>query len=646
MLAALAVVTQASAHALLASSDPAAGADLDAAPTSVTLTFTEAVDARLSSINVLDSAGATVAAGPARGIAGAREKLEVSLRAIGSGVYTVAWRSVSAVDGHSASGSFAFGVNASPATGPASTANAASSGNGTPLSPLAVLGRWLFYAGLIALLGAAFAGTVIFSTSPPVLLLMASVGWLAAFAGTVVILVDQLVAAGLGLGDMWGSSLETALLLRAVPLLVTGALLTVLLRRGHPTRSGLALVGGGAVLTMLTDTLTSHAAASGATAFNVAVQFVHVVAVGAWIGGLGGLLLGLRGRPSDETAATTRRFANSATVGIVLVAGTGVIRALSELGPWANLVATSFGWLLIGKSALLAGVAAVGALNHFRNVPAAGRTLTPIRRAGSVELVAGAAVLVLSASLVNLAPPSQAVAAVSASPTAASAEGSDFGTTVRVRLTASPGTPGFNVFRASLTAFDTGAALDGRTVRLSFRLPSRPDVGASELALAPLGGGAYQATGANLSISGAWRVTLLVAGGAGNPTPVEVTLALTTRHIPQRIDVSAQAGLPTIYTVHFETGQSAQVYADPGTPGANEVHVTFFDAAGKELAVTTAQMQLGPAGSPPTTVALRLLEPGHYVADANLVAGTYTIALSGAPPTGDPLTTQLEVPIR
>ena len=637
--AAISLAGQASAHALLASSDPAAGANLGSPPAAVTLTFTEAPDARLSAIKVLDAAGASVTAGPTSAVTGAPTKLRVALRGLATGIYTVSWRTVSSVDGHAATGSFAFGVGAAP---PASgTASGPTSGE-SPFSPLGVAGRWLLYAGLIVLLGVAFTSTLILAQPPAAALPLAGASWLVALVGTLVVLGDQAASAGVGLDGLLGSSLGTSLYLRAVPLLVGGAILTVVLRRGGATRSALAALGVVAAAAMLADAMTSHAAASGAVAFNIAVQWIHVAAVGTWLGGLVVLLLALRGRPGEETRRAAGRFANSATLGVGLVAATGVVRALSEIGPWGNLVSTAFGWLIVVKSGLLVGLATLGAINHFRNVPIAGRSLRPLRRVGSTELAVGAVVLVLSASLVNLAPPTQAAAAV-VEPPLVSAAGSDFGTTLRIRLTATPGSPGFNTFRAVLGDYDSGAPLTGRSVTLIFALPARPDVGSSQLQLNPAGNGVYQATGANLSIAGAWRITARIAGSG---TPVEVTLALATRAVKLPIDVNAQPGLPTIYTVHFPDGDTVQVYADPGAPGANEVHVTFFDRAGTELPVTSASLSIGPKGATATQPTLRQLEPGHFVADATLTAGTYAIALTAIPPSGAPLAADLEVPIK
>ena len=120
-----------------------------------------------------------------------------------------------------------------------------------------------------------------------------------------------------------------------------------------------------------------------------------------------------------------------------------MLRAIAEVGTLDDLVSTDFGRLIIAKTALFGLLALLGALNHFVNVPAAGRRLGGLRRIGSVELLVGATVLVLSASLVNLAPPVEAggggestAQPASPAPTAAPlvVTGNDFGTSVRLSL--------------------------------------------------------------------------------------------------------------------------------------------------------------------------------------------------------------------
>ena len=126
---------------------------------------------------------------------------------------------------------------------------------------------------------------------------------------------------------------------------------------------------------------------------------------------------------------------------------------------------------------------------------------------------------------------------------------------------------------------------------------------------------------------------------------VEVPLELITRTAKATIDVNAVAGLPTIYTVHLSANRTVQVYLDPGKAGANEVHATFFDGAGTELPVASVAMVLGPSGGAGAILKPRELEPGHFVADSTLAAGTYTLAVAGPAPNGDQLTTQLDVTV-
>ncbi len=638
LVVAIGLASPAMAHALLASSQPAAGSNLPSAPTEVVLTFTEAPDPKLSSVQVLSSTGTSVTTGPATGVAGSPTKLRVGLKALQPGVYTVAWTTVSSVDGHLARGSFAFGVGATPPSEGGESTEAAGS---SPVSPVGVVGRWLLYGGLIVLLGAAFVALVVFPMPPPPTLPLVLCGWVVAMVGSAVVIGVQMVEAGVGVGNVVGTSIGTAVLFRFMPLLVALPAIVWLLRRGA-SRPGLVVVAVAAGAAMLGDVAESHAAASGAVVFNVAVQWVHVAASGTWLGGLVALLLGLRGQPSPETRRIATRFANSATVGIAVVALSGVVRALSEIGPLQNLAFTDFGRLLVAKSALLGVLGGLGFINHFRSVPGAGKSLGLLRRIGSMELIVATSVLVLSATLVNLAPPAQATTTIQPAPASVTVSGSDFGTTVRMQLSATPGTSGFNVFRATLNDYDTGAPLSGRTVTLRFTLPSRPDLGASQLALKPVANGAYQATGANLSIDGTWRIAAQIGGATGT---VEVDLQLATRQPQLKIDVNAVPGLPTIYTVHLAQGRSVQVYIDPGKGGANEVHLTFFDSTNKELPIPTAQLGIGPAGQPLSQPVLRTLEPGHFVADVTLATGTYSVSFSATASDGQTLAAQLQIPI-
>src|SRR5439155_19370193 len=161
LVAALALavaVRPASAHALRQTSYPDAGATLPRAPTEVRVTFGEQPDPKLSSLRVLDAAGRDRTSGKTEAVGGQPLTLRVAVQSLPNGVYTVAWRTVSRVDGHLASGTFAFGVGVSP------SAAASSAGAARAPSPSTrnIAGRWFLYVGLMILLGS--SATVVAAT--------------------------------------------------------------------------------------------------------------------------------------------------------------------------------------------------------------------------------------------------------------------------------------------------------------------------------------------------------------------------------------------------------------------------------------------------------------------------------------------------
>jgi copper transport protein len=662
--AALAALTLAtapvSAHALLQSSNPAANATLATPPSAVTISFGERPDPRLSSIKVLDTTGKSVASGTVAAVPDDSLKLTISLQPLASGVYTVAWRTVSAVDGHLAAGSFAFGVGVSPGSQPPVNGATDVSGGAGPSSPsvLAILGRWLLYVGLVGLLGASLAmATVLRRTAPPSIRWLVAGTLVLAVAGAITIFMAELADTGVDAATGLGSSLGMSALGRLIPLLVAALGLIVAWRRSGSLRTiGLLVVAAGAGGSMLADVASSHAAAGALPLLNSGVQAVHIAAAGLWIGGLAALLLALRAEPSEERARAVRRFSLVATAGIAIVTGSGLLRAAAELRSLDDLVSTDFGRLLLIKSALVLGLGALGAINHFRHVPRAFQGVSGLRRIGSAELSIAALVLLSTAGLVNLAPPVQlAAASTGPAPVSLVLDAADFATTLRLHLEVSPGTAGFDTFKATVTDYDSAKPVQATDVTLRFRLPGRPDIGASTLRLPPTGDGVFSADGANLSLDGTWAVTALVDRGTAS---VEVPLELQTKLPLQQVDVNAVPGLPTIYTVHLASGRSVQVYLDPGTPGSNDVHATFFDAAGTELPIAAADISVtptsapgapspAPGGSPfPGSLAVRLLEPGHFVGTTALAVGSWEIRIDATAPDGQSAAAHLQVSVQ
>jgi methionine-rich copper-binding protein CopC len=121
LLLSLALFSVASAHAKLVSSDPAAGAKLDTAPTKVTLVFSEEISDKEteSFFSVTDEQGTSVGTGKLDTTDLDHKTLAGTLKAgLSDGIYTVKWQTVTPDDNGKSDGSFTFGVNKDPGAQP------------------------------------------------------------------------------------------------------------------------------------------------------------------------------------------------------------------------------------------------------------------------------------------------------------------------------------------------------------------------------------------------------------------------------------------------------------------------------------------------------------------------------------------------
>ena len=97
------------AHGFLEHSDPSVGSKVHFAPVAVRIWFTEAIEPRLSSIQVFDATGKQVDKKDTHSDPSNRSLLQVSLPRLGPGSYKVIWRIVS-VDTHRTNGDFRFEI--------------------------------------------------------------------------------------------------------------------------------------------------------------------------------------------------------------------------------------------------------------------------------------------------------------------------------------------------------------------------------------------------------------------------------------------------------------------------------------------------------------------------------------------------------
>jgi uncharacterized membrane protein len=432
---------------------------------------------------------------------------------------------------------------------------------------------------------------------------------------------------------------------------VAGGVATAVTLRlhGRGRRWALAAAGIAGALGMWVDVAASHAAAEDPVVVNLLLQWWHILAAGVWIGGLFALLLGVRGAPSPGRARAVRRFSTLAGVSIVVLAATGIIRAVLEIQSWSELVTSAFGQLVLVKLGLLALLTCLGAINRFTSVPRAGASLRRLRRVGSVEVVAGVAAALVAAALVNNVPPVQNIeaAAAAASPSQlphqVTVTGSDYATTVRVRLVVAPGTAGFDQFTLTATDYDTGAPIVATQVTLTFAMPLRPDLGSSTLVLHRQRNGTYAARGANLSVAGTWSVSALIQRST---QAAQVQLQLSTVVTPPTVTEQRFANLPSLYTLQLSHGQSIQVYLDPNRPGANQFHITFMDPTTQSGEISIAQLAVGmtPPGGTLQVLSLRRLDPyGHFVADVQAPEGASRFDIIATATSGEQVDTYIDL---
>lgn len=97
------------AHAFPKTAQPSAGSTLAAAPTQVVIVFTEALEPRFSSLDVLDAQGQRVDKGDVHVAPADAARLIVGLKPLAHGTYKVVWHATS-VDTHRTEGSYTFTV--------------------------------------------------------------------------------------------------------------------------------------------------------------------------------------------------------------------------------------------------------------------------------------------------------------------------------------------------------------------------------------------------------------------------------------------------------------------------------------------------------------------------------------------------------
>jgi copper transport protein len=524
--ATLALSIGADAHSLVRVSDPPDGATLAHAPSVIIITFTEAPDPKLSQVRILDTLGRQVAGGPASAVSGAPTTVAIALPPLGDGVYTVSWRTVSAIDGHVATGVFAFAVGAQPVPPIPVIAPSAVA----PPSPLGVSGRWGLDAGYGLLLGGAWVDLLALQDFSLAVLLVVGVGDVLALLGAFMVAEAARENAGVDWSLFLGTSLAHGMELVILPIIVAGlAVLAAWRLQGTPRRLALAICAGLSALAMVANATVSHAASSPLAWLMIPVHWLHVSSYAVWIGGLAAVLVGIRGLPTINKARAVRRFSLVAGVAFAAMILTGLVRGIDEVGRWSNLFTTTFGWLLLVKTALFFTIAPLAAMNRWRYVRLGVAGIPRLRWISRGELVLAAVIMVAAAFLTTLPPPSFVRSVAAQNFPHLVVEGADYGSAVRVKLDVAPGYPGLNRFTVTVRDSKTSRPVSGARLFLLFDLPARPEIGESVLELRGLGDGIYTAEGTRLSLAGSWTLTVVVETAS---TSYDAVLLIKTAERP------------------------------------------------------------------------------------------------------------------
>jgi copper transport protein len=219
---------------------------------------------------------------------------------------------------------------------------------------------------------------------------------------------DEPFGMGIIVQALFGTRVGNIWLMRWGFALVT-ALMVFWAARKYEISYWWAAAGLGSI-TLLTLTQLSHAAARAAAEGRFLpffVDWLHVIAVSVWMGGVFGfplLLLGpLRAVPAETRekalVRAVRRFSKVATIVVTIIVVTGVYSVLLHVPSLSGLIGTAYGRALTMKLGLAVFVLAVGAVNLID------RGQGPFGRMVGAELFLALGVFVATGFLTSLPPP-------------------------------------------------------------------------------------------------------------------------------------------------------------------------------------------------------------------------------------------------
>ena len=538
-----------SAHALLARADPPINAALRESPAAVTLFMTEPLERDYSSVQVLDSAGQRRDIGATEFSDADATRMRVNILRLSPGIYTVVWRTLSQVDGHTWTGSYVFSVLNADGSAPEGAGVVVDLGRSGPPTAADAAVKAVGFAALTLFVGAvAFwiaAGKLptprpdlVESTVRPALVVAVALGILTTGYEAVSAALELGGGAG-GWGLLDEILFETRLglwfNLRWAALLVAALLLVGTARRPitQSVHIPLALL---AIVWLASAAAVSHGAAIAAGGvWGALFDALHLGAAALWIGMLAILIVVLR-RGRDAPArhwriALVQRFSVIAAATVPVLLAAGLLNALIQIPDARGLTETDWGAAFIAKLIALILLFAAAATNAVVLRPRAAqggywraeRWFAPMMR---IELALAAVVLVITGVLTQLPSPASAL------PDTEQRDNTTTQTVARADLLAqvaiSPNLVGFNRWEIRITDADgQPPANPVEAVRLRFRYDD-PGVGPVAAPAVAEGGGVFSLEGAYFGLAGNWTVEAELRRASGD----DLIAAVQTEVVP------------------------------------------------------------------------------------------------------------------
>jgi len=329
-------------------------------------------------------------------------------------------------------------------------------------------------------------------------------------------------------GGAWPVLFDTRFGLVWCVRLVLALLLGVLIRQ--PATRGLQLAAAAALIAL--PALVGHAGASPGMAgnFHLVSDMVHLLAAGAWLGGLPAfalLLARARSEPGwDDVAVTaTRRFS---VVGILSVGGllaSGLTNSWYLLSGPRDLVTTDYGRLVALKIGLFAAMVTVAAVNRFYLTPRLPErsALRALLRNSIAEIGLGLCVVLFVAILGTL-PPAAHIHPTPADIPPNAAFVHIHAPEAMADVTVDPGRAGtaqvtIRVVREDFSRFPAKA------VRLVLEPPT-PGSRKLERDAIEQSDGSWGVSGIPLAESGIWTVRVIVTPSKGEPIPLDAPIVI------------------------------------------------------------------------------------------------------------------------